>query len=893
MGRAAERPPLTRFRQHPLVRGLAVAALGAALEAGVSLAFRQGSIDDVGIATALAVLIAALAAFVGGPWAGLAVTAAGWTLQFFFVHDAATNTLAALPIWAAAAAAVAWLASRLQTEATDRDQLRDRLAVVEEATQHAVIELDADAKIVAWNDGAEDLYGYAAEEAVGREFAELAPGDDGEATQALLEAVGRGKRVSETSVRQRRKDGEVVRVAIAAAPIGRWSGHHAQALVVATDVGEAVRAKEQFAELEARYHSLVQLLPGSPYVHPAGERDVLVYASHQIGTMLGYRAEEWLAQRGLFSRLVHEEDRERVSEEIARAAAASTPFRSEYRMLARDGRVVWVRDHATTVRGQGGEPLCVQGYLVDVSAENEARAERERLRAEARGAAAEAAQRQRRIDVLTRASLALGTSFDRDAALRRIAELAVEGLADWCIVDLVNGHGNTARVAVARGDVHASVGAPDVEPEAPVLEVIESGEASLSERRICVPMAARGRTLGALTLLATNGGRSYGPDDLGLAELLGRLAALSVDNARLHQQVQESADAAHVLTYVADGVFLVDRAGVIRLWNPTVEAITGLEARAVVGREAADVIPDWQTLAGRIPVGGAEPVEPETLPMETEFGERWISISGVEFFGGTVYAFRDLTQARRLEQLKAEFVATASHELRTPLAAVYGAAQTLRRHDFALDEAGRERFVSLIVEESERLGRIVNDILLANQLDVGSLDLRTELFDPSELVERVADAARAHAPPAIALETAAEQPLPTIASDRERVRQVLVNLVENAIKYSPEGGRVEVGARPAGRMIRFYVRDEGLGIPADEQMRVFDKFYRLDPQMTGGIGGSGLGLYICNELVERMGGRIWVESDGESGSTFSFEIPATESVAARPVAQGLLDAPDG
>jgi two-component system phosphate regulon sensor histidine kinase PhoR len=477
--------------------------------------------------------------------------------------------------------------------------------------------------------------------------------------------------------------------------------------------------------------------------------------------------------------------------------------------------------------------------------------------------------------------------------LRRTSEVLIEGLADWCIIDLVDEKGRGTRAAVARGDADPLTGAPLAEPEPAVFEVVESGESELSDGRICVPMIGRTRILGAITLLATDAGRPYGPDDLALAEHLGRLTVLTVDNARLHQQVQESADAAHVLTYVADGVFLIDRAGIIRLWNPTVEAITGFEADVVVGRQIADVIPQWQSLAERIPVGGAEPVLPETVPIETDFGERWISISGVEFFGGIVYALRDLTETRRIEQLKAEFVATASHELRTPLAAVYGAAQTLRRHDFALDEAGRERFVSLIVEESERLGRIVNDILLANQLDIGSLELRSDIFDASELVDRVIEAARAHAPSSIKLEKGSGPAPPPVASDRDRVRQVLVNLVENAIKYSPAGGRVEVGAVGNGRMVRFYVRDQGLGIPPEEQGRIFDKFYRLDPNMSEGVGGIGLGLYICNELVRRMGGRIWVESSGETGSTFLFEVPASESVPARPRLHEVLDAPGG
>ena len=864
------------------------------MEAGVSLLFGPGGAEDAGLAAALGLLIAVLAAAAGGPWAGLAVAATGWALQFVFVEDESLRALVALPVWLEAALLVGLLAQRLWTGASERDFLRDQLIALQESTQDAVIELDEDAKIVGWNGGAEVIYGYPMDEALGRDFSELALEDDGEATRRLLEAVARGEAVTESTVAHRRKDGDVATVSLAAMPIGVGSSPRTRAVVVAGDVSEAARAQELVSELEGRYASLAELLPGAVYMHAVGDRDALLYASPQVGSMLGYQADQWLLQPGLFSRLVHEEDRERVSGEIARAAAAATPLRLEYRMLARNGSVVWVRDQATTVRAGNGEPLYVQGYLTDISAEKNVRVERERLRAAERSAAAEATQRERQLDLLARASLALGASLDGEAALRKTAELAVEALADWCMIDLLDEQSNASRAVVARGDVDPFTGTPASDPEPAVVEVMEAGEPLLSEKRICAPMVARGHTLGAITLLATEAGRSYGPDDLALAEQLARMAALLVDNARLRQQVQEGTDAAHVLTYVADGVFLLDRAGVVRLWNPTVEAITGLQAREVVGREAAEAVPEWQSLAERIPVGvGTEPVHPETLPIETQGGERWISISGVEFFGGTVYALRDLTEARRLEQLKAEFVATASHELRTPLAAVYGAAQTLRRHDFALDEAGRERFVSLIVDESERLGRIVNDILLANQLDVGALEVRTEMFDPGELVERVVEAARAHAPSAIVLEIASEESLPTVVSDRDRVRQVLVNLVENAMKYSPGGGRVEVGAASAGRWMRFFVRDQGLGIPADEQMRVFDKFYRLDPQMTGGIGGTGLGLYICNELVERMGGRIWVESDGEKGSTFLFEIPANDSLQAHPRVHDVVEAPHG
>jgi two-component system phosphate regulon sensor histidine kinase PhoR len=410
----------------------------------------------------------------------------------------------------------------------------------------------------------------------------------------------------------------------------------------------------------------------------------------------------------------------------------------------------------------------------------------------------------------------------------------------------------------------------------------DRGESGLPDRvvsLICVPLASRGRPLGALTLARSAHGPEYGSDELTLAEDLAARIGIAIDRARLYLEVEERADAARVLTYVADAVLLLDRADVVRLWNPAAESITGIASAAVLGRPPGEVIPGWREAVDSIPISTSpSPGHPEVMiPIEIEHGERWIAISGVKFFGGTVYAFRDVTEGRQLEELKADFIATASHELRTPLAAVYGAAQTLLRHDFALDEAGRDRFVSLIAEESERLGRIVNEILLANQLDSGRVDLGTDPFDAVELVERAVEAARAHAPPEISVEPVAHEPVPLVAADRDKVRQVIVNLIENAMKYSPDGGRIEVGLQsgqsPDEETVIFYVKDEGIGIPSNELGRIFEKFYRLDPQMTRGVGGTGLGLYICSELVHRMGGNIWVESSEGQGSTFLLELP--------------------
>jgi signal transduction histidine kinase len=141
------------------------------------------------------------------------------------------------------------------------------------------------------------------------------------------------------------------------------------------------------------------------------------------------------------------------------------------------------------------------------------------------------------------------------------------------------------------------------------------------------------------------------------------------------------------------------------------------------------------------------------------------------------------------------------------------------------------------------------------------------------LAREVVDAQRIHLPPHIRLELRPEETLPPVSADPDKVRQVLVNLVDNAVKYSPDGGEVRVEIAAESQRVRFAVHDQGLGIPYGEQRRIFDKFYRLDPNLTRGIGGTGLGLYICRELVRRMEGRIWVTSEPGRGSTFAFELP--------------------
>ena len=331
---------------------------------------------------------------------------------------------------------------------------------------------------------------------------------------------------------------------------------------------------------------------------------------------------------------------------------------------------------------------------------------------------------------------------------------------------------------------------------------------------------------------------------LGFAVIVAPLAmayAVSPSIARSRVSRQERERAERVLAHVGDGVFLVDHDGVIRLWNQAAEAITGLRPEAICNRAAPEVLPGWPAVAARIPVARRpgeidDDSSAETVPLEIEGREIWLSIAGVTLPDGTVYAFRDVTRERRLEELRAQFVATISHELRTPLASLHGAAMTLLEREHELTDQTRHDLLDMIGAQSKRLADLVEEILLTGQLDSGSLRVVTEPFDAEELVWSVAAAARLRVGDDTTIDVSIPAVLPKVVGDPARTRQVLTNLVDNAIKYSPHGGRMELGVEAGDGYARFTVRDEGLGIPLGEQKRIFEKFYRLDPDHRRGIG---------------------------------------------------------
>ncbi|MGZ8694328.1 MAG: sensor histidine kinase, partial [Gaiellaceae bacterium] len=230
----------------------------------------------------------------------------------------------------------------------------------------------------------------------------------------------------------------------------------------------------------------------------------------------------------------------------------------------------------------------------------------------------------------------------------------------------------------------------------------------------------------------------------------------------------------------------------------------------------------------------------------------------------------DVTSERRLEEAQTDFITTISHELRTPMAAVYGASMTLLREDIELEPERQRELVEMIAAQATRLSQITEEVLLTNQLDRGATVVQRGPVEVASLARAAVDAMRAHAeePDSLAVEVAGGDT--TASADPDRLQQVLVNLLDNALKYGD--GPVAVRVEQVNGLVRVSVRDAGPGIPLADQQRIFEKFFRVDPQQSRAPGGTGLGLYISRELVERMGGRLVVRSAPGFGTTFVVEL---------------------
>ncbi len=359
-------------------------------------------------------------------------------------------------------------------------------------------------------------------------------------------------------------------------------------------------------------------------------------------------------------------------------------------------------------------------------------------------------------------------------------------------------------------------------------------------------------------------------DERGLEALAYAVKTLALSQHLMAIHLEsERARLAAVLDRMSDGVLIADPEGRILLANPAAESLFDLPDAP--GHSVVEVLRQHQLVEAwqRSQASGKPQEESVELPGRHQFVQL-VVLPDLES-GASLLLAQNLTRVRRLETIRRDFVSNVSHELRTPLASLKALTETLR--DGALeDPPAARRFLGRIETEVDALTQMTQELLELTRIESGQVPLEFKLVQPGGLLASAGERMRAQAERAgLAIRLEVPGDLPPIKADATRLEQVLVNLIHNAIKFTRPGGEVVLSAAAEGDFVRFAVQDTGVGIPADDLERIFERFYKADRARTG--GGTGLGLSIARHLVEAHGGRIWAESVEGQGSTIFFTIP--------------------
>ena len=406
---------------------------------------------------------------------------------------------------------------------------------------------------------------------------------------------------------------------------------------------------------------------------------------------------------------------------------------------------------------------------------------------------------------------------------------------------------------------------------------------------VAAPMIDGEHGLGVLRVFDRGGPEGFEEGELAVLEALaGEAARALVKSELLETIIEERQKLAEIVDRTSDGILTVASDGRIQTWNAAFERITGYTPLHMIGRRLDDLsirdgagdrvrLEEWATLEDALP--------PDVQVMTRSGQTRWLSCSYTRVAEADdepsvlIVVARDATEAREIERLKDDFVATVSHELRTPLTPIKGWAATMLQLGDRLEETQREEGVRAILRHAERLENLITNILEVTKIERGLSDRRDALVDVVDVVQKVVDDFR-DAHPAREIRVAADEAQLRTRGDEVWTEQILSNLVSNALKYSPAIEPVDIRIEQADSRVVVSVIDRGTGIPAQERNRIFERFKRLGDHMTRTTSGSGLGLYIARQLAQAIGGELTVESTPGAGATFVLTLPAAPVVAA-------------
>jgi PAS domain S-box-containing protein len=429
-----------------------------------------------------------------------------------------------------------------------------------------------------------------------------------------------------------------------------------------------------------------------------------------------------------------------------------------------------------------------------------------------------------------------------------------------------------------------------------------------------------GDILGILTLGHPQVGY-FTPDHMQLVMAATAQIAIAVNNsdlyavithqaeqlgAALQAQGEEVAKNRAILESIADGVLVLDHSGHVLLVNPAAEELLGFPAAALEGRHVRHMLGLGETSAHRELIQalytelqqrleeGAREAIPAEGKIRLEAGETVLAANVAPLIvsraavPGVVAALRDISREAEVERFKNEFISTVSHELRTPMTSIKGYTDLLFL-GMAGELTDKQRgFLQIIKSNTDRLTALVADLLDISRIETGRIRLTIEALDMVQLINGVVSSfLEQYRDKGLRLNWEVPAELPEVRGDATRVSQVLSNLMDNAWRYTAEGGQVTISARRRNGFLQVDIADTGIGIAVEDQGRIFDRFFRADHPMVQEAGGSGLGLSIAKMFVEMLGGRIWVESEEGTGSTFGFTLPLFSAEPPEPAAELL------
>jgi PAS domain S-box-containing protein len=639
-------------------------------------------------------------------------------------------------------------------------------------------------------------------------------------------------------------------------------------------LNERRQAVASLRDAETRYRALVEQLPLVTYVSSIDKPGFSAYVSPQIEDMLGYTPEEWLETPNLFWRVLHPEDVDRVRTEHRQGYESGGAFATQYRLVARDGRTVWVEDQVQVVHDAEGAPVQAQGFLLDIT-----------HRKAAELALGENEERFRTL-VANVPGVIFRCAIDSDWTMEYLSE-EIEELVGYPPSDFVENNVRT----------FASIIHPE---DAPVLA--KEVEDAVAESR---PYTIEYRVVdreGDIHYVVERGQAIVGADgdrmlDGAIFDLTAR--RLAEDERMKLAAIVESTD---------DAIISVDLEGRIVSWNVGAENVFGFSVEEALGQPLSIMAPPdredepftfLEELKGVNTVAHHETVRrrKDGSLIDVSLTLSPLTDAGGNLIGASAIA-RDTTERRQaelererlvheleaqneslmeLDRLKDEFVALVSHELRTPLTSIRGYLELLLEGEAGDLTDEQRQFLGVVERNAHRLLALVGDLLFLAQVEAGKLSLEIGAVDLGAVAAESVETARPLAEDKGVTLTLATGPLPLLAGDRARLAQLLDNLLSNGIKFTPSGGRVDVRIKGERGNAVLEVRDTGMGIAAEEQENLFERFFRTSKATEQAIPGTGLGLAISKAIVQAHGGRITVASDESAGSTFRVSLPIRQS----------------